>query len=196
MSAMIKGFDETKVEIVIGESGNPDIDSVNRFYAIARRHDDRGLVLSLSAFAEDSLGRLLLTYLKEGKPSRELVEGFNAPLGTLSTRIKAAHALGLLSREQYDRLELARRIRNKFAHDWEGCSLERQDIKAMIGKLRVETFDGTPFVGSTRERLMASIFDVLIEIRVLTGSFLKSGTRVPSHYFELRFPQPAPDPSL
>jgi DNA-binding MltR family transcriptional regulator len=100
-------------------SGDPDLDSLNRFQALVRQHDDRGLALSLAAFAEDTLGRLLLVYLREEKQSKELVEGFNAPLGTLSTRIKACFSLGLLTKEQYQDLELCRKIRNAFAHDWE-----------------------------------------------------------------------------
>ena len=109
------------------------MDSLNRFQSLIRKQDDRAMVLSLAAFAEDTLGRLLLVYLRESKQAKELVEGFNAPLGTLSTRIKAAFSIGLLTKEQYEDLEIARRIRNAFAPDWEGLSLESPDIKSLVG---------------------------------------------------------------
>ena len=141
--------------------------------------------MSLGAFAEDTLGRLLLIYLREEKQSKELVEGFNAPLGTLSTRIKAAYAMGLLTGEQYQDLDISRKIRNAFAHDWEGVTLERQDIKAMIGNLNAYTFDHVPLEGGMRERLIGSITTILVELRVQIGQHRKYGRRVPFVGFRL-----------
>ncbi|HEL3757571.1 TPA: hypothetical protein UMV36_001945, partial [Stenotrophomonas maltophilia] len=92
------------------ESDDPDFESINRFNRALSAHDERGLALALAAFAEDTLGRLLLTYLIDGKQAKDLVEGFNAPLGTLASRMKAAYAVGLLTREQYEDLEIARKI--------------------------------------------------------------------------------------
>jgi len=126
------------------ESDDPDFNSINRFNRALSAHDDRGLALALAAFAEDTLGRLLLTYLIECKQSKDLIEGFNAPLGTLAARVKAGFAIGLLTKEQYEDLEVARKIRNLFAHDWEGVSLDQPDIRAMIGQLHGYNFDQRP----------------------------------------------------
>lgn len=166
-------------------TGDPDMDSLNRFQSLVRKHDDRGLVLSLAAFAEDTLGRLLLVYLREDKLAKELVEGFNAPLGTLSTRIKAAFALGLLTREQYQDLEIARKVRNAFAHDWEGVTIERQDMKTLIGQLHAYAIDQKPWEGGSRERLLGAITTILIELRVQVTQHLKHGRRTPFVGFRL-----------
>lgn len=166
-------------------TGDPDMDNLNRFQSLVRKQDDRGLALSLAAFAEDTLGRLLLIYLREEKQSKELVEGFNAPLGTLSTRIKAAYAMGLLTREQYEDLEISRKIRNAFAHDWEGVTLDRQDTKAMIGNLNAYTVDHVPLEGGPRERLLGSITTILVELRVQIGQHRKYGRRAPFVGFRL-----------
>jgi hypothetical protein len=104
------------------------------FYARPKPCDRLNLVLCLASFAEEALGRLLIGYLREPKQAKELVEGFNAPLGTLATRIKAAFAMGLISREQFEDLEILRRIRNEFAHNWEEVSLEHGDLKSLVGK--------------------------------------------------------------
>ena len=93
------------------------LDSLNRFLFVIDKQDDRAMVLSLATFVEDSLGRLLIAYLRTCKATKELVEGFNAPLGTLGARIKAAYALGLLTVEQYKDIEILRKVRNEFAHD-------------------------------------------------------------------------------
>ncbi|EET1893609.1 hypothetical protein FK741_005263, partial [Escherichia coli] len=94
--------------------------------------DERGLILSLAAFSEDALGKMLLTFMLDNKASKELIEGFNAPLGTFSSRIKACFSLGLITEGQYKDLELLRKIRNKFSHSWENISIEDQDISQQI----------------------------------------------------------------
>jgi hypothetical protein len=47
----------------------------------------------MAAFAEDILGRLIGAFLLNVKAAEELIYGFNAPLGTLFSRIKAGYAL-------------------------------------------------------------------------------------------------------
>lgn len=77
---------------------------------------DRGMALITTSFIDELLRRVLLAYFIEGKTSSSLVEGFNAPLGTLATRASAAVALGLVSYKEFAEIEIIRKIRNKFAH--------------------------------------------------------------------------------
>lgn len=108
-----------------------ELDTLNRFLRLLEPIDERGVVLALAAFLEDALGSLLLAYFRDCKATRDLVEGFNAPLGTLSSRIKATYSFGLASEEQFKDMELLRKIRNLFAHDWEGVSFARNDGKRL-----------------------------------------------------------------
>jgi hypothetical protein len=172
------------------ESGDPDFDSLNRFNRLLNKHDERGLALSLAAFAEDTLGRLLLTYLVDGKQSKDLVDGFNAPLGTLATRMKAAFAIGLLTKDQYEDLEVARKVRNLFAHDWEGVNLDRADIRSMIGQLHGYTFDGTTMPTDPRQRLQHSIANILMELRIQIAQHRKHNRRAPFAGFRLTTTKP------
>ena len=48
------------------------------------------------SYLDELLLRILLAFLIERDGTKRLVEGFNAPLGTLSTRSAAAYALGLI----------------------------------------------------------------------------------------------------
>lgn len=168
--------------------GDPVMDNLNRFMRSIRKQDDRAMVLSLAAFADDTLGRLLLAYMVRCKQAKELVEGFNAPLGTFSSRIKAGYAMGLLLKAQHDDLDIARRIRNRFAHDWEGVTLESNDIQALIGQLYCHTLtnDKKPFESSPRERLIEAISTICMETRIHTA-FLVSGKkkRIPVVGFRL-----------
>lgn len=175
------------------DSDDPDFNSINRFNRALSAHDERGLALALAAFAEDTLGLLLLTYLIDYKQSKDLIEGFNAPLGTLAARMKAAYAIDLLTKEQYEDLEVARKIRNLFAHDWEGVSLDQPDIRAMIGQLHGYNFDQTPMTTKPRERLQKSISNVLTELRIQIAQHRKHRRRAPFMGFRLTTIRPGSD---
>ena len=53
----------------------------------------------------------MLAYMVACKQAKERVEGFNAPLGTFSSRIKAAYSIGLLLNDQHDDLDWLATIR-------------------------------------------------------------------------------------
>ena len=148
---------------------NHSLESLNRFLSLVGGQDDRAMVLSLATFIEDTLGRLLLAYFRNCKATKELVEGFNAPLGTLGSRIKAAYSFGLVTLEQYKDMEILRKVRNQFAHNWEGVSLERNDIQAMVGELSGYTLNYKPIEGGIREKLLGTLSTCCIELQVFLG---------------------------
>ena len=74
------------------------------------------MLISVS-YLERQLKEIVSAFLCEGDASARLLEGFNAPLGTLAARTAAAAALGLISGREYRELETIRKIRNQFAHD-------------------------------------------------------------------------------
>jgi mannitol operon repressor len=78
---------------------------------------ERGAALTAAAFLDDLLQAVIEAFLIRNKGGgKSLTDGFNAPLGTLSARIAACHAMGLISDEEYQECELMRKIRNEFAH--------------------------------------------------------------------------------
>jgi DNA-binding MltR family transcriptional regulator len=106
--------------------------NLNALGKILEEQDDRGLVLSLAAFAEDALGNLLKAFMLPVATSVELVEGFGAPFGNFSSRIKAAYSLGLITKDQFNDLMQLRKIRNLFAHTWQSISLADQRVSGHI----------------------------------------------------------------
>ncbi len=152
--------------------------SINRLIHLTSAEDERGLALSVAAFSEDLLGRLLVAYLRDQKSTSELVEGFNAPLGTFSARIKAGHAVGLLSDEQHKDLEIARKIRNEFAHNWEGCSFDRQKIKDLIAGMSNSRIS-KEIAESPKARFQSSMVCVLVELTYLLSTLGKGGCTAP-----------------
>jgi hypothetical protein len=80
------------------------------------KETDRGMVLVLSSFLEEVTKRLLLSFMVQGTREKDFFEGGNVPLGTFSSRIKTAHALGLITKDERHDLDVIRDIRNAFAH--------------------------------------------------------------------------------
>ncbi|WP_003218103.1 MltR family transcriptional regulator [Pseudomonas fluorescens] len=136
--------------------------------------DERGLVLSLAAFAEDALGSLLKAFMLPTATTAQLVDGFNAPLGNFSSRIKAAYSLGLVTKEQFDDLEQLRKIRNYFAHAWQPIGFDDQRIAGHIRSLRFSSF-GEDFPESPKEKLRSSIYSLLVALNSVTNRIAEKG---------------------
>lgn len=82
----------------------PQLREFVKFLTALNAESDRGAVLIAAAMLDD-------------EETKRLLEGFNAPLGTLSARILGAFALGILSEREYRECERIRKIRNVFAHN-------------------------------------------------------------------------------
>ena len=152
------------------------LEKLNRFMSEIRKQDDQAMVLSLATFLEDTLGRLLLAYFRSCKATKELVEGFNAPLGTFGSRIKAVYAFGMVTDDQFKDMEILRKVRNHFAHNWEGVSFERNDIQALIGQLSGYTVDHKPIEGGPREKLLGTLSTCCMELQVFLGRLVDGMT--------------------
>ncbi len=151
-------------------------DSLNQLHQRFKDLDDRGLVLTLAAFAEDSLAELLTAFMQDNSATRKLIGGFDAPLGTLSSRISACYALGILTKGQYHDLEHLRFVRNKFSHTWAPISFDDTDVRKHIEAMHYSNLiEIVP--GSLREKIESSISILLLEIRVAIRQLPKTGIR-------------------
>lgn len=101
----------------------------------------RGAALTAAAMLDDILEKVLKAFLIEGKSAEAILEGFNAPLGTLSARGAAAHAMGLISEREYAELEIIRKIRNEFAHSVH-VSFETDKVVSLCKRM---TYDAKPY---------------------------------------------------
>jgi hypothetical protein len=151
-------------------------DAVNKLKDLLHGLDDRGLVLSLAAFAEDALGFLLKSYLLDSPVSLKLIEGFNAPLGTFSSRINAAYALRLITKDQFNDLEKLRKIRNEFAHNWQPLNFSDSKISNLIKGMNYSGIEGR-FPETQSEKIQRLFFCLLIEISVIASRMEKEKVR-------------------
>lgn len=95
----------------------PHLEKFWPYTEVLDKESSRGKVLVSTGFLEEQLKQILLAFMLQGQQAEDLLEGGNAPLGTLSSRISACFALGLINQNEHDDLHLIRKIRNDFAHD-------------------------------------------------------------------------------
>lgn len=113
----------------------PELENIERFFSQLSKETDRGAALSAGAMLEDRLGDILKGFLIDSKNTDCLLKGMNAPFGTLSSRISGCYALGLIDQKEYDEMETIRKIRNKFAHNWDDISFKTNSVKDLTKNL-------------------------------------------------------------
>lgn len=92
---------------------------------------DRGMALSGTAYLDDRLGKLIEIYLTPKTNSAKLIWESTSPLGTFSARIAMAHALGLITSDERDHLNMLRKIRNLFARNFR----QKMDDPGVVGTM-------------------------------------------------------------
>lgn len=87
----------------------PFLDSLNK-------ESERGAVLITASYIEEVLREILAAFMLPEKPVALLFDGYNAPLGSLSSRATAAYGLALITEPEFKECHVIRKIRNEFAH--------------------------------------------------------------------------------
>ncbi len=102
--------------------------------------NERGFVLVCGSFIERWLMIILQNHLVEndldGLDVTQYIFDKNGVLGTFSSKIQFCYALGLISDNEYKRIETIRKIRNSFAHEIE-VTLQTQKIKDLCKNLKI-----------------------------------------------------------
>jgi DNA-binding MltR family transcriptional regulator len=107
---------------------------------------DRAVALITTAYLDDALAGVIRAALLDEPAIVEEILGLDRPLGTLSSRIKVAYCLGLISKGTYRDLELIRAIRNRFAHARRVLQFGTPEIKDRCLQLRYAMITAGPTV--------------------------------------------------
>ena len=113
----------------------PEIKELSEFLNAFNKESDRGAVLNAATVLDDWLSQILKEFLADNQSAKNLLNGFNAPLGTFSSKAAAAHALGLIQDNEYHEITIIRKIRNEFGHNWRGISFNTQKIADLTNRL-------------------------------------------------------------
>jgi mannitol operon repressor len=112
----------------------PHLKSFVEFLDEFNKESARGAALAAAAFLDDLLRDIINAFLLSNDSRRKLTDGFNAPLGTLSARIAACHALGLISDQEARECKLIRKVRNEFAHKLK-MSFDDEKVRGLCSTL-------------------------------------------------------------
>ena len=117
------------------KQSEPEIKELGEFLSSFNKESDRGAVLIAASILDEWIVEIIESYLIKDKASKELLYGFNAPLGTFSSRIKAAYSMGLIEKKEYEEINIIRKIRNEFGHNWQGVDFNSEKIVKECNKL-------------------------------------------------------------
>lgn len=145
------------------EETHPHLREFNEFLWALNKESERGAVLISAAMIDDLLGRTILAFLIDHAETNRLLEGFNAPLGTLSARALAAVALGLLSEKEFRECERLRKIRNVFAHDVH-ASFENQSVKDICKNLEMSAKDYEGVIVGPRGQFTSAAVGLILDL--------------------------------
>jgi len=122
-----------------------DTKDLAHFFAELQRETDRGLPLVAAALIDEKLFEALQSFMCAGKAADRLLGEPNAPLGTLSARIEACFALGLIDAFEYQEISLIRKIRNVFAHSKHGLSFKDEKVVGLCASLKSDLPQGSDY---------------------------------------------------
>jgi hypothetical protein len=145
------------------EVTHPHLKDFAAFLPELNKESDKGMVLIATSFVDKLLKRIVLVFLVEGKPGLSLVDGFNAPLGTFSSRTAAAVALGLIPDREYKECDILRKIRNQFAHHVH-ISFEDNGIRDQCRNLTMAAQDYDEVVVDARGRFSTSAVCLILNL--------------------------------
>lgn len=134
--------EDKKIAFTVGHTKpfaetHPHLVGFVEFLDELNKETPRGAALAAAAFLDDLLGEVINAFLIANESSRKLTDGFNAPLGTLSSRIVACHAMGLLSDAEARECDLVRKVRNEFAHKVK-MSFDNERVRGLCASMTLK----------------------------------------------------------
>lgn len=101
---------------------------------------DRTAAIMGAAFLEYALKKAITTHLKHdpADPNFDyLFDSDEAPYRDFSSRIRLARAIGVISKEEQEQLDVIRHIRNTFAHSMENITFHTAAVAAYFDDLKI-----------------------------------------------------------
>jgi len=117
-----------------------------RFINEIEKESPRGAVLTIVSFIDELLIKLLGSYFPNKEHASKLLADLDGCLSTIMHRANIAFSLALLRKKEYEAIKVLARIRNEFAHKWDGGGFDSKEISKLVSSFPGEYFkciDGT-----------------------------------------------------
>ena len=111
-----------------------------RFIKEVEKETSRGSVLTIVSFIDELLIKLLESYFPNKKHAEKLLSELDGCMSTIIHRANIAYSLALIRETEFNAIKVLARIRNVFAHQWDGISFESDEISKLVRKFPQEYF--------------------------------------------------------
>ncbi|WKA26379.1 transcriptional regulator [Bradyrhizobium roseum] len=142
---------------------HPHLKDFEEFLGDFNKETERGAALAAAAYIDGLLESTLIAFLIPNDSGLNLITGFNAPLGTLSARNAACHAMGLISELEFKECDLIRRVRNEFAHKVK-MSFEVSRVKNLCRNLSLRAKPYGAVTVSTRGEFTSAAVALILNL--------------------------------
>ena len=115
--------------------GKAEVEQLGQFFECFNKETDRGAALVAASMLDARLQEILGGFFVDSSTTRDLLDGFSAPLGTFSARATAALALGLIQENEFKEITIIRKIRNEFGHAWQSLSFASGRVNELVKQL-------------------------------------------------------------
>ncbi len=151
----------------------PEIDQLAHFLSEFNKESDRGAALVAASMLDERLHEVLSNFFVHSPASHDLLSGYNAPLGSFSSRASAAMALGLIQENEFKEITLIRKIRNEFGHGWQTISFESGRVADFCRQLPwlgpAEYEEGASLRARFNTAVAILLTDLLWRVRLITA---------------------------
>ena len=113
----------------------PEVDQLAALLNAFNQENDRGAALVAAAFIDQRLLEILQAFCADAPETNRLLKSNNAPLSTFANRCLAAYCLGLIQRNEFQEINIIRKIRNEFGHQWSHINFQSKQIFDLCNKL-------------------------------------------------------------
>ncbi|CAE6864526.1 hypothetical protein IQ288_05105 [Burkholderia sp. R-69980] len=133
-----------------------------RFINEVEGESARGAVLTIVSFIDELLIDILNSYFPNKSHSERLLCELDGCLSTIMHRANIAFALSLLREREFKAIKALARIRNEFAHKWDGTSFDNKVISKFVNSFPAEYFEGIE--GSNRAKFNCVASDTVQQL--------------------------------
>jgi hypothetical protein len=117
------------------------------------------------AILEYALKKAICLHLKPEADDPEfnyLFQSDEAPYREFAGRIRLARALGVISRDEYERLEIIRHVRNAFAHSMSAISFKTEEVADFCDELGEPKADARAGFPINRHRFITAVLRLYV----------------------------------
>lgn len=158
-----------------------DENAVKKFSSTLFNEDDRGVIILCCGSLEAALEAQLIHNMPHlSADEKDRLFGFVGPIGPFSSRIQVAHAMGLISKQVRQKLDMIREIRNVSAHSNEKISFTLEPIFDAVTWLVADLRIASPERQNSDTRKTFIIASLLLLASIKLGSINDAHEQVSS----------------